>query len=453
MISKITAPISDQDNPTESVSYIYNLQGRLESVTTVDAGGASAVEYKYNSSGLRIAKIVDGIETEYLIDSSNHTGYAQVLEEWSGGSTPDITYTIGDDVIAQTDSSNNTDYLLYDGHGSTRQLLDSSGVTAVYDYDSYGIGTQSDESAGATSLQYTGEQRDAESGDYYLRARYYSPSNGRFNRIDPYSGNMQDPQSLHKYLYCHANPVNNIDPTGMMSLTEVNVSVSTTNTLNTLPATTMASGNAISAINSIMFLAAVGFTLAGLSATALLVGLALSQAAINQKYEVEIKPLLAPMTASHIEANQLKTKVVSTVLAMKEYVKQNGIYSDVDSLPIYLVFEAITPDIYQHTVDSLVIKPIWSVLHYFGPDSIRNRENRQNATSEANSNWRSRISGNKTSPDEFPYASTDQGGWGARVEPVLYSEQVSQRVALSAFYKSRLNNTPGHFLVVPMGSN
>jgi len=35
--------------------------------------------------------------------------------------------------------------------------------------------------------------------------------------MDPYAGNMQDPQSLHKYLYCHANPVNNIDPSGRMS--------------------------------------------------------------------------------------------------------------------------------------------------------------------------------------------------------------------------------------------
>jgi len=25
------------------------------------------------------------------------------------------------------------------------------------------------------------------------------------------------PQSLHKYLYCHANPVNAIDPSGMMT--------------------------------------------------------------------------------------------------------------------------------------------------------------------------------------------------------------------------------------------
>jgi len=36
--------------------------------------------------------------------------------------------------------------------------------------------------------------------------------------MDDYAGSSQDPQSLHKYLYCHANPINNLDPTGTMSL-------------------------------------------------------------------------------------------------------------------------------------------------------------------------------------------------------------------------------------------
>jgi hypothetical protein len=32
--------------------------------------------------------------------------------------------------------------------------------------------------------------------------------------MDTYEGNYQDPQSLHKYLYCRADPVNGTDPTG-----------------------------------------------------------------------------------------------------------------------------------------------------------------------------------------------------------------------------------------------
>jgi RHS repeat-associated protein len=63
---------------------------------------------------------------------------------------------------------------------------------------------------------YSGEQFDAKIGQQYLRARYYDPATGRFNRLDPFFGNLNDPQSLHKYLYTHANPINGIDPSGMM---------------------------------------------------------------------------------------------------------------------------------------------------------------------------------------------------------------------------------------------
>jgi hypothetical protein len=43
--------------------------------------------------------------------------------------------------------------------------------------------------------------------------------------MDPFAGNNQDPQSLHKYLYCHANPVNNLDPTGRMTLTDLGAAI------------------------------------------------------------------------------------------------------------------------------------------------------------------------------------------------------------------------------------
>ena len=46
------------------------------------------------------------------------------------------------------------------------------------------------------------------------RARYYSPQVGRFWSIDSHEGVLEDPLSLHKYLYCQGNPVNGIDPTG-----------------------------------------------------------------------------------------------------------------------------------------------------------------------------------------------------------------------------------------------
>jgi RHS repeat-associated protein len=85
-----------------------------------------------------------------------------------------------------------------------------------FDYDAYGnrIGATTP----ATRLLYAGEMLDASSGWYYNRARFYNPAVGRFNSLDPYSGNVYDPLSLHKYIYCHGNPANGTDPTGKENL-------------------------------------------------------------------------------------------------------------------------------------------------------------------------------------------------------------------------------------------
>jgi len=146
-----------------------------------------------------------------------------VLEETiDDGGTPTLcTYIIGTDVLAQAQSASTPKYLLYDGHGSTRQLsiydatpgVEKAVITDVHNYDAFGVsvgytGTSS------TNLQYAGEYYDNDLSQYYLRARWYSPATGRFNRMDPFAGSNRDPQSLHKYLYVHCNPVNGIDPTG-----------------------------------------------------------------------------------------------------------------------------------------------------------------------------------------------------------------------------------------------
>jgi len=220
----------------EAIVYDYNLQGRLARITR---NGSEITEYAYNDEGIRVRKVhtvgASRQTTFYLIDPYNHTGYAQVLEElvYDGSTTdpqpdplidtPDSrrTYTIGDDVISQGDSATDVKYLLYDGHGSTRHLTNSSGaVLDSYSYDAYGMmlggspGSAQNPTLPATNLLYTGEQFDTAAQQYYLRARYYDPSNGRFNRVDPFPGNPQDPQSLHKYTYCHNNPVDAVDPSG-----------------------------------------------------------------------------------------------------------------------------------------------------------------------------------------------------------------------------------------------
>jgi RHS repeat-associated protein len=245
MTSKVITGTSNN----KSYAYDYNLRNQLKCVTTSYTSGGNNIsevtEYAYNDDGIRVKSVYkeyvnsvlnnNSIETKvFLVDSQNHTGYSQVLEELiydhtqpnpnplTDAPTSRKTYTIGDDVITQS-TGNNPQHLLYDGHGSTRQLAEVAdgqqrvGVSEYYSYDAYGVmvdGNPTSASPTQTNMLYAGEQWDNSAQMYYLRARYYDPLNGRFNQLDPYAGNNEDPQSLHKYLYCHANPVNGIDPGG-----------------------------------------------------------------------------------------------------------------------------------------------------------------------------------------------------------------------------------------------
>ena len=66
---------------------------------------------------------------------------------------------------------------------------------------------------------FTGREYDEETGLYYYRARYYSPSLGRFLQVDPHPGELESPITFNsKYIYAHNNPTNLVDPTGKWSV-------------------------------------------------------------------------------------------------------------------------------------------------------------------------------------------------------------------------------------------
>lgn len=75
--------------------------------------------------------------------------------------------------------------------------------------------------ADATEHHFTGKERDAESGNDYFGARYYSSSMGRFMSPDwsakaepvPYA-KLDDPQSLNLYAYVGNNPLTQVDADG-----------------------------------------------------------------------------------------------------------------------------------------------------------------------------------------------------------------------------------------------
>jgi len=106
-------------------------------------------------------------------------------------------------------------HYLYDGLGSTRQLLDASqNVTDTYAYEAFG---NLKGSSGSTPnpYRYVGSLGYYQTGSslMHLGARYYRPEVGRFGQRDP--AGTKPPTKLADYDYCSHSPVGYRDPAGL----------------------------------------------------------------------------------------------------------------------------------------------------------------------------------------------------------------------------------------------
>ncbi|MFN7875567.1 MAG: RHS repeat-associated core domain-containing protein [Pirellula sp.] len=252
---------------TVTQTFSYTLPGMLSRVVTENKNGSNVVtsrtrvDYDYTSTGIRSlsvdwndANLNNSFATsertgsvEYLVDSTNHTGYAQTIVETTknaaGVATKRIVYTHGSDEISQTTylppagggvgwNVGTTLTFSHDAHTSVRMLTDAAGAIAqVFTYAAYGeliaihnriaqsvgtVGAQGLQSQALTSLLYNGEAFDSRIGQHYLRARWYDLH--RFTTLDPFAGRASDPLSFNKYGFVHGDPIQGTDPTGMFNM-------------------------------------------------------------------------------------------------------------------------------------------------------------------------------------------------------------------------------------------
>ena len=170
-------------------TYSWDKQDRLT------ATGATAI--KYNPLGL-IASYGDITFTTDLL------GIGNVLSDSKSGAE----YIYGNGLEARV-VNGKTSYYVTDVRGSVVAIVDEDGnITHKYQYDEFGKVTQKEE-ADYNPFQYVGKYGVMALTDhqYYMRARHYDPTIGRFLSEDPI-------WSTNLYPYADNNPINGIDPRG-----------------------------------------------------------------------------------------------------------------------------------------------------------------------------------------------------------------------------------------------
>jgi RHS repeat-associated protein len=290
-----------------------------------------------------------------------------------------------------------------------RQLTNAAGaITDTYTFDAFGNKIAS---TGTTpnSYFYRGEQYDPDLGLYYLRARYYNPITGRFMSRDPEESTF-DPQELNKYLYANGDPVNLADPTGRAS----------TSTL-VPPQTQKAAGGSISEYVGLTSIAL------GVSAAVDLVGQTL-----NCDYTFEGSVVEAAAESLGFPGFQIWRDTRCSAKPKRKTCREEN-----PTWPVFYVSFAATPEIARNDWYAIHVDGKRDDLHYDA--DLQRRAQRRDLACPAGKYHGTR--GEQC--DEYPFASTWEGGAGATTKLVPRSENSAQGgylkgVLQQAFRRTRL---------------
>ncbi len=191
--------------------YGYDRADRL-----VSAGTGTATEtYTYAGDGTRLSATTSGSTTDFVWDRNHALPQLAQLRDASG--TLIAFYTYGAKRVSQTLVGASTSFYHADGLGSVTDLTDGTGASLAWsEYYPFGDARETASGTGAPATQpfgFAGEQLDATTGLYYLRARQYAPGTGRFLTTDPVSGSTFDPY-VTAYAYGSNDPTGVTDPSG-----------------------------------------------------------------------------------------------------------------------------------------------------------------------------------------------------------------------------------------------
>ena len=239
--------------------YWYDAEGRECAAQNKRIGGQQAFQYMYDPEGGRIAKmglasppaayqiISSGLASSPTCSQATKTGWSNWYLVGEGGEqVTELNTSSGRMAWAHTNvwsrgklmatyDLKGIHYGLADPLGTKRVQVNATGqvdenctslpfgndvnnpISAQCSAPVNGLQTNDD----ATEHHFTDKERDAESGNDYFEARYYSSAMGRFLSPDwtaqeepvPYAS-LDDPQTLNLYAYVRNNPLTSVDSDG-----------------------------------------------------------------------------------------------------------------------------------------------------------------------------------------------------------------------------------------------
>lgn len=212
-------------------TYTYDHRDRLRAF---EAGGQSPLRFDYDHDGHRIEKAGASQTTRYQYDLGSlhaetnvigntiaryHFSAQQLLVQTIAGTTPQhrayLLDALRNPVVLLTQLGTVDARNRFDVWGRLISQVDAAGQTATTNRDAPVAELPNTD---GQPFGYTGYVKDAESGLYYAKARYYDPATARFTTEDPEAGRDLEPPSLHRYLYAYANPTVFFDPTGRATI-------------------------------------------------------------------------------------------------------------------------------------------------------------------------------------------------------------------------------------------
>lgn len=251
--NRISEEKTDYENsPTvTNITYTYDLANRMQSRTETSSNNSSQTCYTYDLSGNLISTqetqnnggVQSSETTVYAYDAMNRTSsitkngtvtsfaYDENNRRISKSSGTQCTLFVwnNDQLLFETNAENysQNNYYIFGIGGEaegmlkngkpyantldlTGNVVNSTNLTTQTEteskYDAFGNIT---EGQTVSSIGYSGEYLDAETGLYYLTARFYDPETGRFTQEDDW---LTEGPNL--YIYCRNNPVMYSDPSG-----------------------------------------------------------------------------------------------------------------------------------------------------------------------------------------------------------------------------------------------